>query len=395
MTNNLNILVISDLHSISDTQDEGDSHLLFQDGESIFGNNFIEYVKSLNQKIDLLICAGDLANSGSKSNFELGWKFLNKIKSELSIKELLCVPGNHDHQSRPDSNEHNPKEFMQYTTPNFPLNCFEKNTFFWAWNWCHIENKAPEYNAFLVNTSATHGYGKEYKHGRMPHQATDRLADLVNSSSFPKKPINILICHHHPNKMEHVDNTSDYEAMDGGDYLLRKLGGLNKGPWLIIHGHKHFADVCYAQSPTRQPPVIFSAGSLSARLYTEIQDRTSNQFYLIEIDLAKSEQEGLATGTFNAYEFMLGRSWSRSNAANLPATGGFGSKTTINNIATKIINKITDECPFINQFELSEMEDEIKHLTPFEFKQLLEKLEESGHIVEVELGSIVEVGRHV
>lgn len=393
MHDHLSLLVISDLHAISDAKDENDSHLIFSNGESIYGNDFINYAKTLNQKIDVLICAGDIANSGSKLNFELGWNFLNKIKVDLGISELLCVPGNHDHQSRPTDNEYNPKETMQYAKPDFPFPCITKNTFFWAWNWCYTEGEASEYNALLINTSATHGINKEYLHGRISHQASDRIAEQISSPQFKKNPINILLCHHHPTKMEHVDLASDYEAIDGGDYLLRKLNECNKGPWLIIHGHKHFADVSYAASNTRNPPVVFSAGSFSARLYPKIQDRTSNQFYLIDIDLKKTEEEGSAVGTFSTHEFMIGRKWSQSNSSNLPAKGGFGSRSTARDIAQRIAGLITEDCPFIDKRELAAFDNEIKYFTPSEFKNLINLLDEYGLAVNNIHGSILEVGK--
>lgn len=366
---------------------------MFEHGKSEFADTFIEYVKSLNRDIDALICAGDISTAGSVDSFKLGWEFLQTTKNEIKTPELLCVPGNHDHQSRPSATTFNPKEAMQYIHPNFPLPSFESNTFFWSWNWCHYESHLSNYNAILVNTSASHGFSEEYKHGRIPFKAIEKISEHVNSANFKQKPINILLCHHHPIKMEHVDDNLDYEAMIGGDRLIRMLCECDKGPWLIIHGHKHFADIAYAPSPNRLAPVIFSAGSLSAQLYPKIEDRTSNQFYILDIDLNRSAKNGIAVGKFESFESIAGRKWSRSMATNLPEKGGFGSQKTPNQIADIISKHITTEAPFLDEGEISELEPEIGYLTPTETRSLSSLLEGKGYKVMTERDTIVQVGK--
>jgi metallophosphoesterase superfamily enzyme len=110
---NVKILVISDLHAISCHGERTDSHLFFEGKESDWGNSLINYIKELELTIDVLICAGDIANKANKLSFENGWSFVNQLKEELGISHLLCVPGNHDHQSR-DGKDFSPKHQLQF-----------------------------------------------------------------------------------------------------------------------------------------------------------------------------------------------------------------------------------------------------------------------------------------
>lgn len=389
--NNLRLLVISDLHAIVSKKQNSDSHLFFENGSSEYGESFLSYAKNLNHDIDVLVCAGDISNQADKECFLAGWKFIQKVKDELGIPELLCVPGNHDHQSR-SNHIFDPKHRLQFVSPQFPFSCNEKNTHFWAWHWCYSGDNS-HYNAISLNTSAYHGFQDEHKYGRVATEVSDQICDFVSLDGFQKKSINLLICHHHPQKMQHIDKTEDHEVMAGGQYLLHKLYNTNKGPWLVIHGHKHFADITYASASGMNPPVIFSSGSMSARLHGGIEDRTANQFYMIELDLDKCASEDKAVGTFETHERLIGIRWGESQSTNLPAKSGFGSLHSPKSVADKISSLISNECPFLNKQELSRFYDLTKNFTPSDFDRLVKALESKGLSVAQEHSLIIEVGK--
>ena len=386
---NVRILVISDLHAISCTSEQTDSHLFFENQESDWGNSLIAYVKELDLIIDVLICAGDIANKANKLSFENGWKFVNKLKKELSIENLLCVPGNHDHQSR-DGDDFSPKHQLQFCTPIFPLSCLNKNTHFWAWNWVHVE--ADKYNSLLINSSAYHGYMDEFKHGRVAVEVSDQISEFLKATDLKEKPFNIMVCHHHPEKMEYVDGDYDGEAMEGGGYLLKKIEEADIGPWLVVHGHKHFASITYAKSGSSSPSTILSAGSVSAKLYPNIKDRTSNQFYIIDIDLSETENVGRLIGRFNTYEWTIQMGWGPSRSKNLPAQGGFGSSITNKEIIRKVKSLLTDNGPFLEEVDLQEVHQMTQHIPPNQFQLLIKKLFDDGFQVTCEQNKIIEVG---
>ncbi|AZZ95812.1 metallophosphoesterase [Pseudoalteromonas sp. R3] len=192
----MKFLIISDLHASID--DDSYSRLVFKGAESEFARRFLNYVKGLEKNIDYLICPGDIANKGCSESFNIGWSFINEVKEALGIKQLFCVPGNHDLQSRPKSS-FSPDHAIKFCSPKFPTADYELNTHFWGWNWVHIEQ--DEFNVFLINSSAYHGINEEYHHGRFPRDSVKQLSDYINEK-VGDKCFNIMLCHHHPLKRE-------------------------------------------------------------------------------------------------------------------------------------------------------------------------------------------------
>jgi len=389
MDDHLRILVLSDLHATTEYSERSDSRLNFDEGVSEYGEGIINFIKNNEEEIDVLVCAGDIANKASLSNFEKGWEFLNKLKLKVNIPTILCVPGNHDHASRSDS-EFSPKHHLQFMHPPFPLDNHVKNTHFWAWNWLDVELET--FNAVLINTSAYHGYGDEYTRGRIATEVADQIYERISSSDFKLKHFNLLLCHHHPVKMEHVDISPDVEVIDGAEYLLTKLQEVDKGPWLIIHGHKHFAEITIGSSSNGSPPTILSAGSVSAKIYSSIQDRTSNQMYILDIDLRKTSDLDKLVGNFITYEYKMEFGWRLSEARNLPAKGGFGSEYTPVKVFREIKNLINKTGTFLNEDDLEPIYKMMEYFTPGEFLKLKNKLEDSGYEVVCELNKILEIG---
>ena len=391
MADKIKLLIVSDLHAIVDPQLKEDSHFFINDGYSEYADVFLKFVKSLNQDIDVMICPGDIANKSDKMAFAAGWKILNNIKEELSIKKLLCVPGNHDHKSRQSEGTFDPKHQLQFQIPPFPLIEHEGCTHFWAWHWCAVKEK--NYNAILLNTSAYHGYADESNHGRVAIEVVNQIIDYIKSDEFEEKPCNFLICHHHPMKMEFAERNYDLEAMEGGDLLLRYLSETNKGSWLTIHGHKHFPEISYASGSTSEPITILSAGSMSAVIHPEIMDRTGNQFYILEIDLEMSKETGRVVGFFETFEWTMLKGWAHSESKYLPARGGFGSIDTPSNVANNIKKLLDKDNTFLDETELDDALKSVQYFVPNDFRKLLEKLEALDCQVIVEDNKIIQVGR--
>jgi predicted phosphodiesterase len=381
-------LVASDLHASVNDDEREDSRLIFINGECELAETFIEYTKGLNKEIDYLICPGDISNKGNSDSFKAGWDFLNRAKIDLEIPKLICVPGNHDHQSLPGIS-FSTNHLIKFCSPPFPNDDFDKNTQFWAWHWCHLQEE--HFNVIMLNSSAYHGNNDEYKHGRIPPESISQIEGYINSEKFSDKSYNLLLCHHHPIKMEQVDHT-DNEVMEGGQLLLKTLEGADVGPWFIIHGHKHFASLQYAAASSMFPSTVLSAGSLGANLYPEIKDRTSNQFYIIDINIDKTVESERLVGTFETHSWELGSGWSLSNGHNLPAKGGFGSnitpKTIINDI--EVLLKVS---PVLDKKDLEPIHDQIENYTPIDFQKLINKLEQSGFSLEHKNGELIEVAK--
>lgn len=388
------ILIISDMHALEGTGGNSDSYLYFnENGECEYADGLLEYLtRNINiSNLDLLICAGDISNKACIKGFGHGWRFLNTLRVKLAVPQMVCVPGNHDHRSLSRLDDiFCPKHHLQFISPPFPFQSIEANTHFWAWNW--VSQSFKDFNLIALNTSAYHGYDDEWKHGRVAIEVCDQINTYVSSSVFERKSFNILVCHHHPMKMEMVDRNSDAEVMEGGQYLLNKLQELDKGPWLIIHGHKHYAFLDYYSGGSGSQHTILSAGSLSAKLYEGIKERTSNQFYIVDVDLNLTEENEQLVGKFHAYEWRMSSGWQLSESPNLPGKGGFGSKISLTQVENKIHDLIREKGPLLKEEDLIEVYSMIEYFPPRTYTRLLKRLNEKGLVVESEYNRIVEIG---
>lgn len=392
----MEILLLSDLHAVPhDNLDERDSSRLLLDTQirGEYADSLINHITKQNKKFDYIVCCGDIANKGCGESFELGWRFLQRLKDEIPDATLLTVPGNHDHQSRvTDEDGFSPKHQLQFCQPSFPLDCYEKNTHFWAWNWAMLEEEEKA-NFLLVNTSAFHGFSDEYKHGRVSTQSVEQISSYISSEKFEAKALNVLICHHHPQPMEHAYNDYDGEQMSGGQTLINALQEADVGPWLVLHGHKHFACVTNASSQDQSPAVVFSAGSASAKIYKAIADRTSNQIYFLSIDTEKTIEQDKVIGKFTTHEYKVGTGWRQSKSENLPGKSGLGSRTS----ASMIFNSINDllvNTPFLDENDLNHINEELEFFTPREFNRFIKRLNNSNLVAEVDGSNqkVIEVG---
>lgn len=367
----MKFLILSDLHACNKSAENEYSRLVFDGEGSEFGVRFIEYCKSLKISPDFLVCAGDISNQGCTDSFQKGWEFLHKVRDELNIKELICVPGNHDVQSR-NSTGISPLHKAKFCSPPFPSSEFQFNTHFWGWGWGYLEYE--EFNCILLNSSAYHGYNQEFRHGRVAQETVKQISDFISSKDFNSKHFNMLLCHHHPVKREDIDLDSDIEVMDGGQLLISTLESITRKPWLVIHGHKHFASLFSAQSAGYNPPLIFSAGSFSAKLYPKISNRTSNQFYILNVDLQKTIDNEKLIGTFETHSWDVMNNWHPSKSKNLPHRGGFGSDIRPVDIV-KNLNNMLKDTTYLNCEELYEINEIIKNVTPTQYSELVDRLQ--------------------
>ncbi|WP_305817661.1 hypothetical protein [Photobacterium leiognathi] len=190
--------------------------------------------------------------------------------------------------------------------------------------------------------------------------------------------------------MDEVDGELDKEVMDGGTNLLKKLEEADVGPWLVIHGHKHFASLSYGMTHGSCPPVLFSAGSLGALLYPQIKERTANQFYILTIDINQTESTGRLVGQFESYSWNNMRGWHPSQSDFLPYKGGFGSQVTPHTLVIEIL-KLLESTPYLDKNDLVNIQDKIDYYTPSQFKELLGKMDKKGLFVDYDGNQIKEV----
>jgi len=147
----------------------------------------------------------------------------------------------------------------------------------------------------------------------------------------------------------------------------------------VIHGHKHFASLFSAQSAGYNPPLIFSAGSFSAKLYPKIENRTANQFYILDIDINKTIQNEKLIGTFETHSWDVISNWHPSKSKNLPHKGGFGSDIRPVEIV-RTLNDLLNNTPYLNSDDLIQVNEKLQHITPTQYDELITRLKDDFEV---------------
>ena len=186
--------------------------------------------------------------------------------------------------------------------------------------------------------------------------------------------------------------------MTEGSRLINLLGCGKYGRWVIIHGHKHHPRLCYAAGSS-SAPIIFSAGSLCAKLYSEQQAHARNQFYVIEFPYGNFSNLGLEiAGSFRSWDWIPGGGWQEAgNHSGLPGLGGFGYKTEISIEAKKIHDLwVQNKKPFSDWKEdiLGKI-PQLEYLVPSDINRLVVTLR-TKHQLDIltdDIGSIKQIGK--
>lgn len=363
----LRIAIASDLHAYVEARDTpAPSHFRVTMAESEPGKNPIAGLQRLvaqeGIQADLLLCPGDIAHQAQQVAIQHGWSVLHILSKDLKAKRLVATAGNHDLDSRLHSNEYDALEYLKNLSPPFPLTEEHLNDKFWARNFVIVEGDA--YRIVVLNSSAYHTLAEERERGRVAEVTIARIREELDQCA--PRLINILLCHHHPQQHMEV-RLGDYDVMKNGQLLLDLLGSGKYGRWLLIHGHKHHPKLCYAAGGGVSP-IVFSAGSLCASLYPELQSIARNQFHLISIPVSLIDSLGLV-GVVQSWDWASGEGWAQAGAASgLPALCGFGYRGDPFLLAQKIAAEVTTEVREWKQIRLCM--PEVDYLIPQDFAAL-------------------------
>lgn len=371
----LRIAVASDLHAYdrcnSDKEQEP-SHLCTLHPEDIPNQHpisgLLELIDREKLRADLLLCPGDFGDKARPAGIYYGWQAMQKVGERLGVSRVVGTVGNHDVDSRHVYTDPDPKGYLQSLAPLFPLGSDDLNDKFWAKNFAEIAGDA--WRLIILNSSAFHG-GKEDEigFGRIADRTLSRLKNLLVSET--PKAINLLLCHHHPHKHSEI-GLGDFDEMKGGQQLLELIGSGEYGEWLLIHGHKHHPKIQYAAG-TQSAPIVFSAGSLCAKLYAELGTRVRNQFYIIELPYHVYSTYGMV-GTFAAWDWAAAIGWlpARSSGSGLPARGGFGFRGNLHALSQRVASLVaTAALPWA---KIGQSIPEVEYLLPDDLSVLFHKI---------------------
>jgi predicted phosphodiesterase len=372
----LRFAVASDLHVYDGEGDNSPSALRVGADETDHLRHpiaaLLHLIKDQSLKADALVCPGDLGDSASTTGIQYAWAKLVQVQKAMRAKDLFATVGNHDVDSRGNSNKFDPRGFLQTLQPTFPYKTASVSDQFWSRHFATIER--DDFRIVLLNSSAFHGYENEHIHGRVSGHTLSALAKALGKSK-KKRPVNVLLCHHHP--MLHSDRKlGDHDTMKQGQEMLDLIN--NHGEWIVIHGHKHDPRLSYASGQSSVTPIVFAAGSLTASLYPEIASTARNQFYIIEFPLDDIATKGLV-GTFKAWDWIYESGWQpATSGSGLPSTGSFGHREKPSVIAQRISDCFTEDT--ISWDELNRREGSLKYLIPNDRIQVLKVMRESFNL---------------
>ena len=328
------IAIASDIHAHEEEGDDSPSHLRVGAEEGNPIKHPIEGLKKLiddeSLTADYFLCPGDLGDKASRKGIQYAWRLLNDLKESLDAKAIIATVGNHDVDSYGKETDFDPRGYLQSLSPLFPVDQESLYDRYWSRHFAIIECECAR--VISLNSSAFHGYKDEHRHGRISDFTISQLKTALDSTA--PKPINILMCHHHP--LQHSELTlGEHDVMHGGQLLLDLLGSGSYGEWLLVHGHKHHPKICYAAG-SGSSPIVFAAGSLCANLFKNVQASARNQFYILEFNLDDISSQGLV-GKFLAWDWILEAGWRPASASSgLPAVGAFGSRAKPTLLARQI-----------------------------------------------------------
>jgi predicted phosphodiesterase len=274
---------------------------------------------------DYLICAGDLADRANPTALNYIWAKLHSL-AELLRAHLIATSGNHDIDSRFSESDFDARGILRNLKPPYPLGDHKLNNEYWSRNFTIL--RPPGLRVVVLNSCAYHGANPdpkaaEYLHGRISNFTLSDLRGALNEEPTDQR-INILLCHHHPHRHQDIE-LADYSIMEGGEKLIDALRDAPMRPWLILHGHKHHPRLMHGAGGALAP-LIFGAGSLSAKLHGDFTGRARNQFYIIEFDPDRASELDLeVAGQIFAWDYKLGQGWAPAKSeSGLPARSGFG-----------------------------------------------------------------------
>lgn len=392
------IAIVSDLHAFCRTNPpnrDPPSHLCITDNEDqpthhpITG--LLALIRRENVTADVLLCAGDMTDKAHPDALSYVWSRLHNLKVQLGASVIAATAGNHDVDSRYQYNDFDAKGALQSIQPPFPIDDETLSDKYWSRNYAIQDGDV--YRLLLLNSSAYHGVkDNEYAHGRISR----RTVDVIRTDLSAREPklVNIVLCHHHPYRYTDIDS-HDYSEMDGGDLLLNLLDD-QLANWIVIHGHKHHPRISYGPGGANAP-VIFSAGSLCASLYRDLQTRARNQFYTIRFPTTRFDQLQVGLpGRFRAWDWIVNIGWQKAGrGSGLPGEGGFGCRQDIASLARELDRKILQlGNTYIKWEELAAQVPVIEYLIPKDFERLLNLLKTNyGYRILEEDGRPAEIAR--
>lgn len=396
MSTTLRLAVISDIHAASAQHDHSRGSHVVVPAPAGRGNP-IDDLRELIKggalgAVDYLVCPGDITNQADPDAFQWMWARLRETASSIGATEILATCGNHDLDSRylADARVDDPdaKGAILGLANRFPELSEAEHNEFWAHNFVVLERAKPiAHRVTLLNTCAYHGLVEsEIKHGRISGRTIKRIVERLRGR--PRVGLNILVCHHHLSPLPSWDTSPDYQYVKKGSELLRELECLDIGPWLIVHGHRHWPDCVYALGGSSSP-VLFCAGS-----FGKAEPQVVNQFHILNVEV--DSHASRPSGTVQTWFWSLSAGWQPSVSGDslraLSFQSGFGFNGSIPKLVDDVISALPTNGSFMEWLDLVTGIPNLRFLLPRDFEILRNALKLKGARIHVEDGQPLQVG---
>jgi hypothetical protein len=327
--------VLSDVHAIGGHRHSDETYACRRTSSKVTRNP-LAAIKQLIADHDLtaqaVLCPGDLTNRMETDGLKYAWEEVDEIARLLRADTVIATAGNHDvirYEDLPSEADGTAWVApLQSLDPVFPSRDRDQADEYFGEEFTIVEKEM--WRVVALNSCARHDEEGEYSHGKIDEKTLTNMAAAIGADP---KPINVLLCHHHPIEWNHLDR-HDTSHMRGGEQLLRFLEQEHDAHWLFLHGHRHIPALGYA-GETASQLVRFSAGSLGVYLEREGRRPARNQFYMLEFDISEIEELNLTNaGRFRAWNFNYNSGMTAADLdGDLPGQGGFGFRRSSEELA--------------------------------------------------------------
>lgn len=329
-TQNLDIVIISDLHCKHPSAETGTKRtLLYSDSAYLPSQKnpvaaALDLIRKESIRADILLCPGDITDQADKQGLVTGWSYLEEIQKALGARILAATVGNHDVNSRKVGGSL-PFEFLTSFKDSYPLSALTEDCRNLEAEAKRLFNNTDSFALYefdkilllVYNSSSSHIDSTEGSKSSISDLTLNKMQERLNSvkGDFAFK---IAMCHHHPISHRNADY-ADNDVIDKGDAFIDLL---NKFDFqLVVHGHKHNAQLNY-----RNNLPIFCSGSFSS-IENKIDGNNDNVFHKISLEAIKKRGK-LATWIYSPLS-----GWGHRRDRDFPCFTGFGFFGNLDDLA--------------------------------------------------------------
>jgi ubiquinone/menaquinone biosynthesis C-methylase UbiE/predicted MPP superfamily phosphohydrolase len=255
------VLHLSDLHFTN----KSERFYFFDRGINTMVEKIAEALSSKQIRPAVIVASGDLTWDGDPADFELATRFFEQLLSvlDLSSKELLIVPGNHDMRwnrgaERADKNERD-SAYRLFFKGLKGGNCSKDLS-----DYCIT----PEITILGLN-SASRENPDNPGIGFVGEDQWKKLWEKVQAhESFDPTALRIAAIHHHllpVSWVEVIEKDKQFSLTLDAEELQSNL--ISSGFTVVLHGHQHHPFLRLISSPTSSEShclLVAGAGSASA-----------------------------------------------------------------------------------------------------------------------------------